>query len=117
MLNVVHQAVHSFLPCAVSAAEKSALAFNTVANDPAMAAGTDRSEFVDSALEGVEDEILPIHGDFKTLVIGVSAAITGFHNERIDRRRRAISSEVGNVSGTNTKVGMKSIADAENMHT
>ena len=68
--------------------EDLSLRFDAVADDTAVAVGTNRRQRVDCALEAVEGVTLSAHDDFKRLVIFVLANFACRHTQFVSRQRR-----------------------------
>ena len=66
--------------------EDLSLRFDAVADDTAVAVGTNRRQRVDCALEAVEGVTLSAHDDFKRLVIFVLANFACRHTQFVRAR-------------------------------
>jgi hypothetical protein len=65
----------------VDTTEDLSVPFNAVAHDTAVAVGTNRRQRVDRALEAIKDVALPVHDDFKRLVVIVLANFACRHTQ------------------------------------
>jgi hypothetical protein len=72
-LNAVFQLRRSGRACAVDTTEDFSVRFHAVADDTAVAVGTNRRQRMDRALEAIEDVTLSAYDHFKRLVIFVLA--------------------------------------------
>jgi hypothetical protein len=78
-LQIIYQALHAFGTGTVGAAIDRAVALDTMAKDPAAAAGTRWRQAVNRTFEGIESIGFIIDSNLEALVVGISALMATFH--------------------------------------